>query len=170
MASLSCVEAPLDCRDTWQRTCDELAESDLEGPEDDSDLCAGLLRKRPDALAFRWGSKSVMILEFTRGYDWRPDWHRDTDRYKTERYLCLRDKLLRCLGDGWSVEIVTFTLGVRGSYEEGSWTSHLAKFGLTGIKAAVLMQDLVTSCLHEHDEMLVTRAAALRNHNANSQV
>ena len=170
VASLSCVEAPLDCRDTWQRTCDELAESDLEGPEDDSDLCAGLLRKRPDALAFRWGSKSVMILEFTRGYDWRPDWHRDTDRYKTERYLCLRDKLLRCLGDGWSVEIVTFTLGVRGSYEEGSWTSHLAKFGLTGIKAAVLMQDLVTSCLHEHDEMLVTRAAALRNHNANSQV
>jgi len=35
------------------------------------------------------------------------------------------------------VEIVTFTLGMRGSYEEGSWTSHLAKFGgLTGIKAA----------------------------------
>ena len=32
----------------------------------------------------------------------------------------------------------------------------LAKFGLTGIKA-------------EHDQMLVTRAAALRNHNVNSQ-
>ena len=83
MASLSCVEAPLDCRDTWQRSCDELAESDSEGPEDDSDLCAGLLRRRPDALAFRWGSKSVMILEFT-----------------TERYLRLGDKLLRCLGGG----------------------------------------------------------------------
>ena len=88
-----------------------------------------------------------MILEVTRGYDWRPDWHRDTDRYKTELYLRLRDKLLRCLGDRWSVEIVTFTLGVRGSYEAGSWTSHLAKFGLTGIKAAALMEELVTSCL-----------------------
>ena len=87
-----------------------------------------------------------MILEFTRGYDWRPDWHTDSDQYKTERYLRLRDKLLRWLGDGWSVEIVTLTLGVRGSYEEGSWTSHLAKFGLTGIKAAALMQDLVASC------------------------
>ena len=84
-----------------------------------------------------------MILEFTRGYDWRPDW----DRYKTERYLHLRDKLLRWLGDGWSVEIVTLMRGLlRGSYKEGSWTSHLAKFGLTGIKAAALMQDLVASC------------------------
>ena len=44
------------------------------------------------------------------------------------------------------MEIVTSTLGVRGSYEEGSWTPHLAKFGLTGIKAAALMQDLVASC------------------------
>ena len=66
---MSCVEAPPDCRDTWQRTYAELAESDLEGPEDESDLCAGLLRKRLDALAFRLpvGSKSVMILEFMRG-------------------------------------------------------------------------------------------------------
>ena len=56
---------------------------------------------------------------------------------------------------------MTFTLGVLGSYEEGFWTSHLAKFGQTGIKAAALIQDLVTSCLHEHDEMLLTRAAAL---------
>ena len=53
---------------------------------------------------------------------------------------------------------MTFTLGVRGSDEGGSWTSHLAKFGPTGIKAAALMQDLVASGLNEHDEMLVTRA------------
>ena len=117
------MEAPLDYRNTLQRTCDESAvkQSDLEGPEDDSELCA-------NALAFHWGSRSVMILKFTRGYDWRPEWHTDADRYKTERYLRLRDKLLRCLGEGWSVEIVTFTLGVRCSYEEGSWTSHMAKY------------------------------------------
>ena len=60
---MSFVEAPLDCRDTWQRTCDELAESDLDGPQDDYDFCFGLLRKRPDALAFRCGSKSVPRLE-----------------------------------------------------------------------------------------------------------
>ena len=107
MASLSFVEATLECRDTRQRTYDELAESDLEGPEDDFDLCSGLLRKRPDAhhaLASRWGSKLVMILEFTRGNNWgrsrRPDRHTDTDRYKTEWYIPLRDRLLRCLVSG----------------------------------------------------------------------
>ena len=46
---------------------------------------------------------------------------------------------------------------------------HLDKIGLTGIKAAALMQGLVVSCLNEHDEMVVTRAAGLRNHNSNSQ-
>ena len=61
VASLSCVGEPLDCRDRWQRACHELAESDSEGPEDDSDLWAGLLRN--GALAFPWGSKSIMILE-----------------------------------------------------------------------------------------------------------
>ena len=65
VASLSFVEAPLDCRDTWQRTCDELAESDLDGSQDDYDLCFGLFRKRPYALAFKFccGSKSVPRLE-----------------------------------------------------------------------------------------------------------
>ena len=57
VAFLSCVETPLDRRDTWQRTCDKLAESDLGGLEDDSNLCAWLLRKRPDALAIRWGEQ-----------------------------------------------------------------------------------------------------------------
>ena len=34
---------------------------------------------------------------------------------------------LCCLGNGWSVEKVTFAIGtlVSGSYEEGSWTTYL---------------------------------------------
>ena len=69
-----------------------------------------------------------------------------------------------------NLEIVPFSLGLRGSYEEGAWISQMAKFGLTGIKAAALMQDLVASYLNEHDGMQVTRAAALRNHNTNSKL
>ena len=57
------------------------------------------------------------------------------------------------------MKIVTFTLVVRGSYKEGSWTSRLAKFGLMGINAATLMQELVASTGYflnerEHDGML----------------
>ena len=58
---------------------------------------------------------------------------------------------------------------MRGSYEEGSWTSHLAKFGLTGIKAAALMQDLVASCLNEHDETILTQGTTRRVHHAESR-
>lgn len=166
MAAMSSIDAPLHYRDTWQRACDDITDQDLEG-SDDADTSAELLRKRPDALALRWKTKTVAILEFTRGYDWRPNWHTETDQYKTARYLPLRDKLQKCLGDAWSVEVVPFTIGVRGSYEETAWAARLAKFGLTGTQVTALMTDLVTNCLTEHDAILLTRIAAIRNINAN---
>ena len=166
VAAMSSIDAPLHYRDTWQRACDDITDQDLEG-SDDADTSAELLRKRPDALALRWKTKTVAILEFTRGYDWRPNWHTETDQYKTARYLPLRDKLQRCLGDAWSVEVVPFTIGVRGSYEETAWAARLARFGLTGTQVTALMTDLVTNCLTEHDAILLTRIAAIRNINAN---
>ena len=60
--------APLDCQADWQRTVDELHEPDLEIEEDPA-AAAGLLRKRPDGFALNWGSKNVLILEFTRAYE-----------------------------------------------------------------------------------------------------
>ena len=47
LVSLSCVEATLECRDTRQRTYDELAESDLEGL-----LCKTL--EHSDGWASKW--------------------------------------------------------------------------------------------------------------------
>jgi hypothetical protein len=123
--SLRGIEAPLDCRDEWQRALDELTDSDLAGPEA---VAADMLRKRPDGIALHWGEKTVLILEFTRGYDWRASWHDDIDQVKTGRYTPLLDKLSHCLGQGWTVEIVT--LGVRGSYHEPAWRAALERFGL----------------------------------------
>ena len=108
----------------------------------------------------------MAILEFTSGYDWRPNSHTETDQYKTARYLPLRDKLQKCLGDAWSVKVVPFTIGVRGSYEETAWAARLARFGLTGTQVTALMTDLVTNCLTEHDAILLTRIAAIWNINA----
>ena len=102
---MSNIEPPLEYRDTWQRVCDNITDQDLEG-SDEADTSAELLRKLPDALALRWKTKTVEILQFTRGYDWQPNWHTETDQYKTARYLPLRDKLRRCLGDAtnWHTE------------------------------------------------------------------
>ena len=50
----------------------------------------------------------------------------DTDQYIMERYLPLRDMLLRCLDDCWSVETVNFTLGEGVSFEKApglTWPS-----------------------------------------------
>ena len=137
------------------------AELDLE-TEEDSDIAAGLLRKRPDGFAFNWGSKIILILEFTRAYDWRATWHTDMDHVKTQRYVPLRDKLSGCLPVGWTVDILPLSLGVRGSFDEQTWRAALERFNLKGTKATEFMTELIAKCLAEADELFNVRAAALR--------
>ena len=62
VTALGNIEAPLDCRHTWQPACDDIADQDLEGSED-ADTSAELLRKRPDPFALSWKTK----LEATTG-------------------------------------------------------------------------------------------------------
>jgi hypothetical protein len=163
VAALRRVEAPLDCRDEWQRALDEFgdSDSDLEVSRQET-ADTGLGRKRPDGVAFHWGRKTVLVLEFTRAYDWRADWFEVTDRAKTERYTPLRDKLAHCLGSSWTVQVLVFTLGVRGSYYEPVWRTTLEQFGLGSDEATKLMTELVTNCLAELDELYNVRSAALR--------
>ena len=165
IASLLGMEAPLDCRDEWQRAMDDMSDLDLDADGDPA-LAAGLLRKRPDGLAINWGRKTVLILEFTRAFDSRADWHILVDQHKTERYTSLRNRLQVCLGSGWSVEIMPFSLGIRGSYAEGPWTAALSRFGLHGSKAADLLTELVSRCLDELNELFSVRTAAILSRNA----
>jgi hypothetical protein len=153
------LEAPLDCHAEWQRAVDELRELDLE-TEEDSDLAAGLLRKRPDGFAFNWGSKIILILEFTRAYNWRATWHTDMDQVKTQRYVPLRDKLSGCLPAGWTVDILPLSLGVRGSFDKQTWRAALERFNLKGTKATEFMTELTAKCLAEADEAAWRRELA----------
>jgi hypothetical protein len=56
----------------------------------------------------------IRILEFTWCNDYQQDWRETTE--KTARYQGLRDKIKAALPPKWSVEIVCFTLSIRGSY------------------------------------------------------
>ena len=103
-----------------------------------------------------WGRRLIQILEFTRlgcnDYPGRSDWRETTEEYKTDRYQPLRDKMAGAL----PVEIVNFTLGIRGSYAETRWTAALTALGVSEAGA------LVTHWVTELNELDSTRAAALQ--------
>jgi cobalamin biosynthesis protein CbiG len=61
----------------------------------------------------------------------RPDWREETEAYETARYQPLRDRMLAVLPKGWSVEIVNFTLGIRGSFAETQCTAALTALGVS---------------------------------------
>ena len=110
----------------------------------------------------------IRIMEFTRCNDYRPDWRETTETYKTARYKGLRDKMKAALPPEWSVEIVCFTLGIRGSNAESRWAASLAALGVTASGVTRLMTELVPTCLAELNAIYLTRSAALRQRaNAN---
>lgn len=163
VAGLQGLPVPQDAMADWGRMCDELTEQDLEtATEAERALASGIRRKRPDGWAVHWNRRLVRILEFTRCNDYRPDWRETTEEYKTGRYQPLCDKMAEALPRGWSVEIVNFTLGIRGSYAETRWTAALTALGVSEAGVAHLMAALVAQCLTELNELYSTRAAALR--------
>jgi hypothetical protein len=161
------LSAPVDRRDEWCRVWDMLTEEDLDVTGDPVFL-AGLLRKRPDAMAVHWSGRVLLLLEFTRAGDGREDWHTITDTYKLQRYQSVQETLARHL-PGWSVETLTFTIGTRGSYSEPVWQANLMRLGLSQEESAVLMRDMVTLCLQELEGLFKCRSAALQARHASGK-
>ena len=83
---------------------------------------------------------------------------------KTERYTQLRDKIATVtLLPRWKVEIVTFSLGIRGSYNELKWQTDLGGLEVKDRFMYKHMRELVDGCLTAMSEIYKTRAAALRH-------
>ena len=146
----------------WQRAWDEIEDMHLDGEGDPADADAAFQRKRPDAWAVSWDKRSLLILEFTRPNDRCALSLQDTDAYKIERYTPLRNRLAVLL-PGWEVEILTFTIGIRGSYDPNRWNTNLSLFGLTAAQTERLMPALVSQTLTELTDLYNTRYAALQN-------
>jgi hypothetical protein len=149
--------------DAWMRMCDGLDEDGddpLDQEETEAAQAGGIGRKRPDAWAVRWSAAKLYILEFTRPNDARPGWELTTDAYKQDRYEHVRSRIQQGL-PGWSVEILTFTLGIRGSYNEASWCRNLGAFGISEPDRKKLMYDLVSLSLDQLCDIYQTRQSAL---------
>ena len=129
----------------WQRMCDHLdsyVPDSLEYDETDSTLAGGLGRKRPDAWAINWRSAKLYILEFTRPSDTSPTWDTSTDDYKKAKYQPICDRI-HLLMPNWTVEVLPFSFGIRGSFNERVWKHNLDKFGISISDSDKLMSEMV---------------------------
>ena len=150
----------------WQQALDELTDVQLEVQEEDTE---GIIqRKRPDAWAVSWGGRCLLIMEFTRPNDRGELSLHETDALKTARYTPLRD-LLASLLPKWEVSILTFSLGIRGSYTPDRWTAQLNRLGLAGARVEKLMEGMVSQALTELTAIYSTRYAAIQHKKAQDE-
>ena len=142
---------------------DELEDDNPDRVPTDSDRQQTIGRLRPDGWALSWSRRQVLILELTRAHDWQEDWHSITDSNKTLRYARLQEMMMSLLPQGWTVEILPLTLGIRGSFNEGSWAQILDRFDITlADSRRRFMQAVTRQVLEELDRMYGVRSEALR--------
>ena len=70
---------------------------------------------------------------------------------------------------GWEVKILTFSLGIRGSYIPDRWTANLNKLGMLGARVEKLMKGMVSQALKELTAIYSTRYAAIHYKKAQNE-
>ena len=107
--------APPHLASSWDRIWAEFFFEASRCPE-----TSNLARLRPDAVVIRWNKRCLYLLEVTRPYDSRLDFaDRPVLRDKLAKYQVVAD-LLRKVAPRWSVQVLPFTIGVRGTLDVSS--------------------------------------------------
>ena len=163
VSGLRAITVPLDLYNMWNRMVDDLEDPGSQDVMQGTDHQQELSRLLPDGWAISWSLQQVLLLELTRAYDWRCDWHISTDLRKIQRYQSLQERMTLLLPPGWTVEIVPVTIGIRGSFEAIRWSDFLARFGMTTEEHRDrFMRVLIPQVLEELDRMYGVRSEALR--------
>ena len=102
-------------------------------------------RKRPDGIAVDWRNKKVFLLEYTRCYDSNKEALQSAEAFKAMRYTPLLTSILSKLGSEWSGRILTFTTGIRGSIDVGTWNTHLTQLDVREKALNLVIQRAVVS-------------------------
>ena len=61
------------------------------------------------------------------------------------------------------MKILTFSLGIRGSYIPDRWTANLNELGMSGKRVEKLMEGMVSQALKELTAIYSTRYAAIQH-------
>ena len=127
-----------------------------------SALPSKLSKQRPDGLFLNWSSRIVVVGEFSRRMDRRPDECTEINTIKKTRYQALLDSLALHL-TGWTVLWAPFSVGVHGTVIKQDWTAALAALGVPHDKWEPIMADAARRALDGHGAMLDGRRAATNN-------
>ena len=149
--------APPHLASSWDRIWAEFFSEASQYP-----VPANLARLRPDAVVIRWNRRCLYLLEVTRPYDSRADFaNRPALRDKLAKYQVVAD-LLRKVAPRWSVHVLPFTIGVRGTLDVKLWSEHLTTLGLAPSEIPRVLQKVVTTTLSVLDVVYDARTYALR--------
>ena len=105
-----------------------------------SALPSKLSKQRPDGLFIDWSSRTVVVGEFSRRMDRRPDECTEINTIKKTRYQALLESLALHL-TGWTVLWAPFSVGVHGTVIKQDWTAALAALGVPHDKWESIMAD-----------------------------
>ena len=122
---------------------------------------ADLGRLRPDAVAIRWDKRQLYLLEVTRPYDSRLDLSKRADHLKLTRYQAVVDRF-NAIAPRWQIQIVSFTMGVRGTFDEDMWARRLAELDIAQADIPRSIDKVVAGTLSALDIVYDARSSALR--------
>ena len=128
---------------------------------------ANIGRCRPDALAVGTNSRHLMLLEFTRGADYDDYFMERIELFKTARYARIQEKLQNLL-PSWNLEIMCFTVGIRGSIPKSRFTANFAQLGVVETHHEKIMKAIANETFQGMHRILDVRSARMENLRTNN--
>eukprot|EP00961_Rhodomonas_salina_P176247 2375817-Rhodomonas_salina.1 len=103
---------------------------------------------RVDELAINTKAKCVWHNEMTQAWDSQAGFKRRKDEFKTAWYQPWINHLSNTLTpQGWSVQQLNFTMGVRATIQEDLWLGHLDAYAISPLHQETLFQSLADTLM-----------------------
>ena len=129
--------------------------------------CPDTLRRRPDGWLIDWRRKKIVILEFTRPYDYNRKDLAVANVKKLLKYVALQTLVEQHLPDDWTASIVAFSVGVKGTADQPAWRAGLAELGIDDRRHDVIVRHAIDEALASLCEIASGRYALIQKKQGN---
>ena len=123
-------------------------------------------QQRPDAWLIDWRQKRIYILEFTRPYDYTRSSNAVANIDKILKYVPMYKYIESVLPNEWSVSILTFAVGVKGTVDEPAWEEALQALGIPRSRHQTIWRGAIKTALSVLTNIVDARTLLLKQHEA----